>query len=268
MDDWLSAINNQNVVGTDMLDLSKAFDMVNHRLLLEKLQLYQCSSLSLKWFKSYLTNRHQQVSVSGTLSKPLPISAGVPQGSVLGPLMFLLYINDLPLHIPNTNTAMFADDTTLHTFGKNLTDINNNLQDSLSAVSEWCKSNSMILNDSKTKSMLISASNKHQLTTNFSLTLLDDSLQITSTEKLLGVTFDHNLNFKSHVEIKLRKCNSLLFLLMRIKCFLDLKTRKLFYNAYIIILPHLDYCITVWGNSSNQPWNSFLSFGNELPESF
>ena len=258
MDDWLSAINNQNVVGTVMLDLSKAFDMVNHRLLLEKLQLYQCSSLSLKWFKSYLTNRHQQVSVSGTLSKPLPISAGVPQGSVLGPLMFLLYINDLPLHIPNTNTAMFADDTTLHTFGKNLTDISNNLQDSLSAVSEWCKSNSMILNGSKTKSMLISASNKHQLTTNFSFTLLDDSLQITSTEKLLGVTFDHNLNFKSHVEIKLRKCNSLLFLLMRIKCFLDLKTRKLFYNAYI--LPHLDYCITVWGNSSNQLMDQLLKF--------
>ena len=116
----------------------------------------------------------------------------------------------------------------------------------------------MILNGSKTKSMLISASNKHQLTTNFSLTLLDDSLQTTSTEKLLGVTFDHNLNFKSHVEIKLRKCNSLLFLLMRIKCFLDLKTRKLFYNAYI--LPHLDYCITVWGNSSNQLMDQLLKF--------
>ena len=88
---------------------------------------------------------------------------------------------------------MFADDTTLYTFRKNITDINNNLQDSLSAVSEWCKSNSfsfssMILNGSKTKSMLTSASNKHQLTTKFSLTLLDDSLQITSTEKLLGVT--------------------------------------------------------------------------------
>jgi len=115
-----------------MLYLSKAFDMVNHRLLLEKLQLYQCSSLSLQWFKSYRSNRYQQISVSGTLTRPLPVSAGVPQGSVLGPLMFLLYINGLPY----TNTALFADDTTLHTFGGNLPDINKNLRDSLSAVSE------------------------------------------------------------------------------------------------------------------------------------
>ena len=258
MDDWLSAMNNQNVVGTVMLDLSKAFDMVNHVLLLQKLQLYHCSSISLKWFQSYLQNRHQQVSVSGTLSSPQSITAGVPQGSVLGPLLFLLYINDLPLHIPQTSTAMFADDTTLHTVGKNLQEINENLQDSLNAVSEWCTSNSMVLNCSKTKSMLISASNKQPLTENFSLTLLNEDLQITSTEKLLGVTLDHNLNFKSHIDHIIKKCNSLLFLLMRIKCFLDLKTRILFFNAYI--LPHLDYCITVWGNSTHQQLDQLLKF--------
>ena len=148
-------------------------------LLLQKLQLYHCSSISLKWFQSYLQNRHQQVSVSGTLSSPQYITAGVPQGFVLGPLLFLLYINDLPLHMPQTNTAMFADDTTLHTVGKNLQEINENLQDSLNAVCEWCTSNSMVLNNcsnTKSKSMFISASNKQPLTENFSLILLNEDL--------------------------------------------------------------------------------------------
>ena len=257
MDEWLSAIDDHHVIGTVLLDLSKAFDMVNHNLLLEKLQLYHCSPLALQWFTSYLSNRHQTVSLSGNLSTPQLITAGVPQGSILGPLLFILYINDLPLHITGSETNMFADDTTIYTYSKNKHTIQTKLQESLDTVSQWCNLNSMVLNSTKTKAMLLSASNKHQVN-NLSLTLQNNCLHVSQQEKLLGITFDNNLSFKTHIEQTLKKCNSLLFLLLRIKCFLDLKTRKLFFNSYI--LPHLDYCITVWGYSANHHLDKLLKF--------
>ena len=113
IDNWLNALNVSETVGTVFLDLSKAFDLVNHKLLLHKLAAYKFSHNSLSWFESYLTNRTQEVHVSGKLSEPKLISPGVPQGSVLGPLPFLVYINDLPLAITCCALDLFADDATL-----------------------------------------------------------------------------------------------------------------------------------------------------------
>lgn len=248
IDNWIEAINNKNLVGTIFLDLTKAFDLVNHSILLQKLKLYNCSTNSIQWFTSYLSNRTQTVSVSGTLSSSRPITAGVPQGSVLGPLLFIIYINDLPLHLNNSDIDMFADDTTVSAYGKSFTSVQNALQTELTTIERWCTQNSMVPNITKTKVMHISATNQIQ-TPDYSLSLQNTILENSTTEKLLGIHVDQHLNWKQQVDNTLKKCNSYLYLLLRIKNFLSIPSRKLFFNAYI--LPHLDYCSTIWGNCNN-----------------
>ena len=112
-DEWLEAMDKVLFTGVVMIDLHRAFDVVDHKLLLKKLQVYGLNTNSLKWFPSYLSGRYQKVCVNGKLSEPLGIHSGVPQGSVFGPALFLLFINDLPLVLKNT-IGIYADDTTLY----------------------------------------------------------------------------------------------------------------------------------------------------------
>jgi len=107
IDDWITAIDNNQIVGTLMLDLSKAFDLVNHSILLTKLESYGLHISTLNWFKSYLKDRSQQTYVSGLYSNPGHVFTGVPRGSVVGPTLFLLYINDLPLSLTNSTADIF-----------------------------------------------------------------------------------------------------------------------------------------------------------------
>ena len=152
VDRWIHSINEHNFIGTVFLDLSKAFDLVNHSTLLNKLKSYNFSPASLQWFKSYLTNRHQKVCVSGKLSEAGHITSGVPQGSVLGPILFILYINDMPAELTNIFTDMFADDTSLTAIGKSYEEVQTNLHNNIDKVYSWCQNNSMALNAKKNKS--------------------------------------------------------------------------------------------------------------------
>ena len=237
------------MIGVVLVDFKKAFDLVDHDILLTKLQLYGIKNETLLWFKSYLSQRQQQVSINNTKSSFRPISCGVPQGSTLGPLLFLLFINDLPLYTNNVLTDMYADDTTLYFIHKSLEAIERNLQIALNELNIWCKNNGMVLNTTKTNVMLITTKQKRNGLGNADIDLHynDDQLQTISSSKILGVFVDNNLCWSEHVKHITKKIASNVWLLSKIKMYLPLEHRVQFYKSYI--QPHIDFCNIIWGNA-------------------
>ena len=234
------------------MDLSKAFDLVNHDVLRSKLAKYHLSPKALEWFTSYLSNRSQRCFISGSLSSPLELKLGVPQGSILGPTLFSIYINDLPLALKKAEVDIYADDTTIWSSGNTCEEIQLKLQDTLDSAGKWFKANSMMPNTTKTKQLLIGTAQKlsHADKDSLDLLLNNTRLDEATDEKILGVKIDKHLKWDQHIDYLINKLNSRICLLKRAKGYLTLHCRKMLYNA--IIKPILEYCCTVWGNCSKE----------------
>ena len=246
-DNWAFNIDKGNVNAVIFLDLKKAFDTVDHSILLSKLKAYGVGSNSFNWFKSYLDNRMQKCFVNGSLSDSQPLICGIPQGTILGPLLFLLYINDLPNCLANAHPRMYADDTHLTFASNDVAHLEENMNDDLDKITEWLTANNLTLNSSKTEFMLIGSRQRLNTFNRLpSFTIDGNSIKQVESTKSLGVYIDENLTWNTHIRHISKKIASCIGTLKRSRSFVPFETLLCIYNA--LVQPHFDYCSVVWGN--------------------
>ncbi|KAF2348705.1 Reverse transcriptase domain, partial [Trinorchestia longiramus] len=234
-----SDIDTKNVTLLLLLDLSKAFDTFEHKRLLQKISNL---GVATQWFQSYLANRSHAVQLENTISSPIQNDFGVPQGSILDPLLFSIFINDFPSMPSNTRISMYADDIqiAMTSAPTKLSQIKSNAEILLKHVKSWYDQNGLKLNASKTQCIIFGSRNTIKKLPNLTLTLGNDIIEPVGRVKNLGVWFDQNMSFTSHVEKTCSKINGTLMFLHRVKNMLDEKTRLLAIQS--LVLSRFDYC--------------------------
>jgi len=242
-------IDKGNYVGLVALDLKKAFDTVDHNILLKKLSYYGFKDTSLNWFKSYLTNRQQIACINGNLSEPKTTVTGVPQGSILGPLLFILYVNDIGICFEHSIVNLYADDTLFYFANPNIDVVSLALSNDLLHVANWLKANKLSLHIGKTNSMLISAKlrKRNQENNDLNLKLVDKIVSQVNSCKYLGIILDSNMKFTEQFDSILSKLKRAIGIFSRAAKFIPSNTRITLFNT--LILPHIDYCSTIWSTS-------------------
>ena len=247
-DNWLSNMDVGKINCVVFLDIRKAFDSINHEILLNKMNLnFGISGNALKWFDSYIKDREQQCIVNGQLSSSKKIICGVPQGSILGPLLFLLYINDMPDSLNNTTPSLYADDSEIYASSDNSSDLISKLNEDLKNLSRWMRKNKLQIHPTKSKYMFIGSSY------NIKNNICNEPILINSTPvprvtnyKCLGVNLDDKLCWDSHIEIICKKVAAGIAAIKRVKPFVPPEMLKVIYNA--LVQPYFDYCSPLWDN--------------------
>ena len=219
--------------------------MVDHNILVKKLGKYGIRWSSQKWIEFYLSSRKQITKVNNVKSSSLPISVGVPQGSIFGLLLSSIYINDLPLHLVKCKTNLYADDTALTVARKNVDDVVLKLNDQLCIVSDWFTCNRLSLNHEKTKFMLFSTRTRIYQLPNYPVRCGEKYIEKVSTFRYLGVKLDSLSNFHEHVQYIKQKTIGKIKLLNRVTSFLPEKLNLSLFK--LLIRPHFDYCNVIYG---------------------
>ena len=239
---WTEALMHGLPVDVIYLDYAKAFDTVPHERLLRQISSFGIKGKALHWIRSFLTGRHQQVRVNADTSTRRPVISGVPQGSVLGPILFTLFVSDVPGAVSSL-ISMFADDTKVYTALLE-DDSSQNLADDLESLQEWSQKMQMCFHPKKCKVMHLGSKNMRH---DYSMTLADGSqhaLEKVDTEKDLGVTIDYKLQFSEHVRTAVAKANRILGCLRHTFKHMTKDTLLLLYTS--LVRPHLEYATCVW----------------------
>jgi hypothetical protein len=234
------------------LDLSKAFDTLDHKILISKLQFYGVGGNSLKLLKDYLTNRQQYVVFNNHESEFRKIITGVPQGSILGPLLFIIYLNDITMATDMFKPIIYADDTalsaTLNSFGTITQNLEMNINSELEKVNVWLKVNKLSLNTNKTKVMLFHTPQRKIRDIN--LKLDNCGIEVVKKFNYLGIILDSHLSWNDHTSMISHKIARTNGIMCRLKNIIPPSALLLIYNS--LVLPYLSYGLLVWGHKSKK----------------
>ena len=232
-----------NYTGMVVLDLQKAFDTVNHTILLGKLRAVGLAESSIKWFDSYLTGRNQVVDIDGVYSEPMEVTCGVPQGSILGPLLFLVYVND-KVSAVNCKLLLYADDSALTVSHRDVEVIQERLGLELEAVNDWLIDNKLSLHLGKTESILFGSKRKLAKHSELNIKCGNSQIMPKSEIKYLGLDIHQSLDGEITADKVIKKANSRLKFLQRKGRYLNVYTKKLLVSA--LIQCHYDYACSSW----------------------
>ena len=229
----LQNMDNKMIAVAVFIDLRKAFDTVDHTLLISKLRNLGFSNPGVDWFWSYLSSRSTVTSINNPTSDPKPVTVGVPQGSILGPLLFLLYINDLPRCLTHCKSILYADDTLLYHSARTVADLESKINTDLESVSHWLNNNLLTLNNEKTKFMIFPNKKQSLSNSDVTFTVQSKKIQRERSIKYLGITLGEDFSWHEHIDNLINMVNQRIGVLRRIRDCLDLGTRCVLYTSLI-----------------------------------
>jgi len=257
----LNNMDDGKVTGALFIDLKKAFDTVNSDIILHKLVGFGVTGIALCWFKSYLSGRTQTVSINSSLSDFKNIDIGVPQGSILGPLLFIIYVNSLPDCI-DCKCVMYADDTTLLFTASDPTTLQVNMNESLPKIASWFKTNKLTLNTKKTKFMIFGMRAILRNFSNISINYGNSVIERVDKFKYLGVILDPFLSWSDHIDYVSTNISKRIGIIRQVKLYLPSTTLMMLANA--LVFPFFDYCSPVWSNCIAQYSKTLQILQNKL----
>ena len=256
---WKESLNKKETVVAVFLDLKRAFETISRAELINVVHRMGIKGTALKWIRSYLENRTQVTKYDGKTSSEISVNLGVPQGSVLGPILFIMYINDIKLILDKCQLNLFADDTVVYCTGKNINETVENVNNDLVKLVNWLKYKKLKLNINKTKALVITLKrNKHC----GDIKIENEIIEKVESVKYLGVVIDNRLNFNNHLEMIIKKVSAKFGIMFRLRKTLSFYAKILLYQA--LVEPHFNYCATILFLGNQEKLNELQVLQNKF----